>query len=197
MSIWVNGVELAAELKITKGRVTQLKNSGVFRRGLNNKFDLDECRKNFKEKRLNSPRVDRGPALPLIEQPEKLTATEKFKEDYNSQRGREPGSHYDKYMTARALSASIKAQREKKLLDEVNGRLADKNILYAAIKAMTQKNNSRIKAKLRSIPKRLALGWPNPKERAHLETTCNVIINSILTEMSEIDPGSLDEALNT
>lgn len=196
---WVTGVELGKHLGIKKARVSQLKKAGVLRVGLNKKFDLDESIKNFKDSKSNAPRLDQSPGLPFKAAPaagSNVTSIKTFQEEATKLKNGEAvgkASNHDQYMGARAMSAKLKVIKDRILVEELQGRLVDKHKLIEAMTIETTKNNAAIKSKLMAIPKRLALAWPNPKERAQQETIANKIMHTVLTELSKLSPADLDD----
>ncbi len=194
MSRWLNGTDLAAALGISKGRVSQLKDRGVFRVGLKKKYDLDECRKNFREFKSNAPKLEMAPGLPLDDPGAKSSdSVTSFKDDLKGMK--EQSTSHQLYIKSKAIRESLKAKREKKLNDELDRELVRKKILYAAVKEVTMCRDAVLKSIIISIPKRLALGYPDPKARAHVETESNKIINMALKEMSEIDISELEATI--
>lgn len=201
---WVNGVELAAYLKITKGRVSQLEKEGIFHRGLTKKFDLLESVKAYKESKQNIPRVNNG-TLPFKAsevEPEASevepegSGVESFKKDAQAAVGAaEQKTTHQQLLIARAASASIAAQIADKKLRVLNEVLVDKRMIYDAVKTAIMKYNVNLKSMILSVPKRLALGWYDPAQRADIEEHSNTIINTILQELSEFDMKILDEAV--
>ena len=193
--IWVNGKQLADKLGITKGRVSQLAKQGVFNRGLNKLFDLERCTKDFKEKRTNAPRHDQKNALLPLDTPAVETKEDRIAEFKESVKKSTAGSTtYEFMLKSKAKAAYYEAERKKKLYEETDRELARKSPLYAAMRDFNLKNNAAIKAVLISLPKRMALGCPDPRLRATMETLANEHVRTALQLLSVISPAELDAA---
>ncbi|MCK5012248.1 MAG: hypothetical protein KAS66_00350 [Candidatus Omnitrophica bacterium] len=184
MSKWVNGKELAAHLGVTPGRVTQLKNEGVLRVGLNKKFDLSESIKNFRNNKTNAPRIDQAPRLPLDDPGPKATPDHTAPAITVSP---ESIAHQLSYQKQRARREKNKADREEEEAQLRKGYIINTNLFLPLVRQAIMKVHAEAKSIFLSSPKRAALAMPDPKMRPVAETVVNEVVQESLLALSKID----------
>jgi hypothetical protein len=172
---------------VTRGRISQMIKEGIIDREPGGGIDPVKAKKQWKERRVYAaPTVPKAkPITGKGGKPTKNTkksVAKKTKKEVVSPLG----ENHDQYISARARSMVAKAAHDELKLKEAQQDIVKKSEFFPVLKAMITRNNAAIKTQLLSLPKRLALAWPDPKQKSIVESVAREIIDQCLVELADI-----------